>query len=1424
LVYGGAQTLVPGTTINVSATGAIAESEMSLVANPTNPLNLVGFSHRLTTPILVDVYSSSDGGATWSTNTINNADDSFGTTGNRFDPAVGFDANGVCYIVYGHREPGTPNRTRLIGARSTDGGLNFGNYRTIDIQNDRGTSPGLDKWYIHSGLDPASGNQAMYVGWVHFAVEGAGGTVNDDRIMFAGTRDAGNTWTAPLLLNDPAATGAETGPTYASPVVGRNGEVAVTWHDMGDNTIMLDRDLDGLWGGPATFGTDITVRTGINLTGRSLLPPAQPERGVNAAPMLEVWRNTNWLLETHVEQFGTGNDLDIWVGISQNFGETWSFQRVEGATSTDFNPWLQVDQRTGAFHVLYLSTDGDASGNDDIRPKIATSFDAGSTWQRGFLSTQTSNEAGGYTGDYLEYHGLAARDGTVHGLWPSRYGGGGQDLDAFTANAAYVSNISDNRLVIGETGGADDDYLVRLAPNNSAFLEVFVDGVREFTGLRQSINSIIFNPGGGTNSFSIASIPGLSALTINGTNNADIIRIDALGANLPTLNMVLAAGDDTVTLGQDLTSFLTINSPVNISGQDGSDTLNYGNGSASAIATNVSFDGGGGGFLDTVDVNDGAMTSIVEYDIGPISMVRNAFGSLSTLNHSNLEDIEIFAGSGGDQFTVRNNLGPVTRCFGNSGNDNFIFGDGLLSPSSGAVFNAGPGTDTLTFDDRNNPSGRFWDVFNDRVIYAGIVVFITAGFEGVTVLAGNGGDNINFANQTFSQVITFDAGGGNDLVNTNTSIVPNLTLRGGAGNSDNIFMDDRNFPSGGQAFATIHSDRIHRFYPVAIMQSNYDDFEGINYWMPQSVNEAQIFGISNDVPGFNSFQIHGNSLADTFLVYPSPATPNIPGPLYLIGNGGADLAALVDDGSTPGTYTFLNPVGGAAFIYGSFVSGPGYVGADSTIETLNVYGGNGGDTFNVDQFQSGQALAIFGRGGDDACRLGNGDMSLNLTSAAAFSFDGGANADRFTIANGATNVAWTYQVNNNQLVANKSAGGYIWQSNTQNIESQYVFAGPLADNFAIDATAPGLYTEFNGAGGYDACRVGPGLATVDGIRGRVNFIAGADAGFVTVSDYNLSGSPVIVHLDANSIGAYAGDNMFGIGGSLTFSGLTNNPITGAPGLDITLKSDSTIYAQPLASTKVNVVSGFTFFEGPSGSIKLATAGLVNPVINGNSNSGNLTSSNRQTLSWFNFIGEIDTDPISPAVIDGVINVNGIPGFAESGNDQAVDVRFTENVSGLISPASLQLTNLTTAQTIPTANIAVAYDLATNTAHFTFPGYPFGALPDGDYSGKIFAGLPDFFGNPLPADASFSFFFMQGDANLDRRVDSDDFNILATSFGLSGRTFSQGDFNYDGTVNSDDFNILAGKFGQSVAPSMFRGTVIGAPTKRLIDELSAQLIA
>jgi hypothetical protein len=127
-----------------------------------------------------------------------------------------------------------------------------------------------------------------------------------------------------------------------------------------------------------------------------------------------------------------------------------------------------------------------------------------------------------------------------------------------------------------------------------------------------------------------------------------------------------------------------------------------------------------------------------------------------------------------------------------------------------------------------------------------------------------------------------------------------------------------------------------------------------------------------------------------------------------------------------------------------------------------------------------------------------------------------------------------------------------------------------------------------------------------------------------------------------------------------------------------------------------------------------------------------------------------------------------------------------------------------APVIPRTDLAVNYDAATNVARFTYLANPAGILLDGGYHAEFPVGILENFGNASTDSVLLDFFFLQGDANHDRRVNLADFNILAANFGQSNRTFAQGDFDHSGKVNLIDFNTLASRFGRVVSP--FAGDV------------------
>ncbi|MCI0541571.1 MAG: hypothetical protein L0Z50_40755, partial [Verrucomicrobiales bacterium] len=294
----------------------------------------------------------------------------------------------------------------------------------------------------------------------------------------------------------------------------------------------------------------------------------------------------------------------------------------------------------------------------------------------------------------------------------------------------------------------------------------------------------------------------------------------------------------------------------------------------------------------------------------------------------------------------------------------------------------------------------------------------------------------------------------------------------------------------------------------------------------------------------------------------------------------------------------------------------------SSMNSIALSAGSGNDSITMNQYSAGIPVTVNGGFGDDTLNIGGGNLSANITSIAAFTFNGQSGFDRFNLNNASEPGAWQYIRDIGTIRADRLTApvGYFIILGETGIEEMTVNAGAAGDAFYTRAIEPGASVILNAGGGLDGLVVADSTQNLAGIQGLVRYYAGAGGGNVLVSD-NADTTGDTGHLTATTLGAIPGDNLFGPGGWLEFHDLVD--FGSFPGITLNLSSGAdTIYAQPLASARVTINAGNpTAAPGDTLNLELATA--ENYVVNGTPTNGNVTSTNLMTLSYTGF----ETGPI-----------------------------------------------------------------------------------------------------------------------------------------------------------------------------------------------------
>jgi hypothetical protein len=560
-------------------------SETAMAIDPTNPLHVVGFTHDYTAggnPM--QVFYSLDGGLTWSHISIDATFDGINNAVNRYDPTLKFDANGTLYLAYGV-DDGNGVTLESIHGSFQQGTLALSRAVFVDFADDinpiiGGAQPGLDKWELATGLDPSTNGQAVYLAYTHYYSVGIGRfSYVQNEIFVTGSHDGGRTW-----LNHDSIHTVKSSQSFACPAVGPDGELYLIWEEFGltGGSIHFARNLQGLWAG----GDGLDVLEDIQGFQTNLYQagvPPQPHRGIDNGPVLAV-DNSNgpfrgrlyvvWV-DTVAGCGGCGNTpSDIWIATSDHHGDEGSWapsgitgNLVDGGNGNDFLPWLDVDPGTGSVDVMFYSNNAHIFTNPKLADVVvASSNDGGATFNETDLSSASSN-ASALTGnselnDFGDYSGLAVYDGTIHGFWADNrqdnQGNFGADDIPYTAAATLRSATGNNTLVVRGDLPMHNRIELERDGANPGFIDVYVVGALQFSGLAASINNISIDGGAGDdNIVTIWGLPAGLAVTVTDAGRVDIGGVDA-GSSV-TVDLPGGAGTVNVDHLQDVQGQVTVN-------------------------------------------------------------------------------------------------------------------------------------------------------------------------------------------------------------------------------------------------------------------------------------------------------------------------------------------------------------------------------------------------------------------------------------------------------------------------------------------------------------------------------------------------------------------------------------------------------------------------------------------------------------------------------------------------------------------------------------------------------------------------------------------------------------------------------------------------------------------------------------------------
>jgi hypothetical protein len=454
---------------------------------------------------------------------------------------------------------------------------------------------------------------------------------------------------------------------------------------------------------------------------------------------------------------------DIRLARSTDYGMTWSSSLIE--TSSALFPNAAIDQFGDIVVAWYDNRRGLNNGAGHFKLDVYATYstDGGLTFAPAFpVNDQTPgvNTPDGNTFDpdpgavnYADgpppttrigsYFDVAIWGGTAYVVWNGNtFAGFNNPIDQQVWTKAFA--IRGSLTVTGTPG--DDSITVRSIAGNPDFVEVLVNGQREYAGLWSALTGITVNATPGDDFIDVEDTAAGTPVTVNLGDDSDTVYIAGAGLDLDTIQGPVTvhggAGSDRLVV---LDAFHRADMTYTITGSSvarpGSGRVSFDHISNLVLGRNAAFGNDTYNVLgtlpsalnilagfgsNTLNVDDGPNSANTTYTVTGSSVARTGSGAVT---YSNIRNLSITGGSGNNTYNVLStpSLYPTLLNTGSGVDAVNIRG------SAGPLFvNSGSGGDTITLSNSAATLGGIGRVIINDPFNSATVTVDDSGFAGST--------------------------------------------------------------------------------------------------------------------------------------------------------------------------------------------------------------------------------------------------------------------------------------------------------------------------------------------------------------------------------------------------------------------------------------------------------------------------------------------------------------------------------------------------------------------------------------------------------------------------------------------------------------------------------------------------------------------